>query len=118
MGYPQGCVPEQHDGHSAMDLLTPAQITGALEERPLWKQAGDTIQRTYAFVDFVTGIEFVRAVAAIAEEVQHHPDIDIRWNQVTLTLSTHDSGGLTALDFEVAGRCDVQAAGRVRVGTD
>ena len=116
-GHPQSCVTEQHDGQSAMDLLTPALITAALVERPLWKQVGDTIQRTYAFVDFVTGSEFVRAVAAIAEEVQHHPDIDIRWNLVTLTLSTHDSGGLTALDFQVAGRCDAQASGRAGVGS-
>ncbi len=96
-----------------MDLLTPPQIDAALAKLPLWKHVGDTLKRTFVFADFVTGIEFVRSVADIAEEVQHHPDIDIRWNQVTLTLTTHDSGGLTALDFEVAGRCDAEALGRL-----
>ncbi len=94
-----------------MDLLTPAKIEAALAKHPLWKHVGDTIQRTFAFADFVTAIEFVRSVAEIAEEVQHHPDIDIRWNQVTLTLTTHDSGGLTPLDFDVAGRFDAKALG-------
>jgi len=51
-------------------------------------------------------MKFVNALAKLAEKAQHHPDIDIRWNKVTLTLTTHDEGGLTTRDFEVAGRID------------
>ena len=56
-------------------------------------------------------MKFVNAVAAAAESAQHHPDIDIRWNKVTLALSTHDAGGLTEKDFALARHCDTLAAG-------
>jgi 4a-hydroxytetrahydrobiopterin dehydratase len=64
------------------------------------------IQRIYEFPDFVGAMVFVKAIALHAEDVQHHPDIDIRWNKVTLTLTTHDAGGLTLMDFEVARQAD------------
>lgn len=89
-----------------MRLQTTGEIEAALARLAHWHQIGQSIVRTYSFINFVTAIDFVRAVATVAEEVQHHPDIDIRWNQVTLTLTTHDSGGLTDLDFSVAERCD------------
>jgi 4a-hydroxytetrahydrobiopterin dehydratase len=85
-----------------MAKLTSAQIKTALAETPDWKEKGSAITRTYEFKDFTESIEFVNAVAELAEEAQHHPDIDIRWNRVTLTLSTHDEGGLTEKDFELA----------------
>jgi 4a-hydroxytetrahydrobiopterin dehydratase len=64
------------------------------------------ISRTYEFTDFPEAMKFVNSVAGIAEQVQHHPDVDIRWNKVTLSLTTHDSGGLTQKDFAMARQCD------------
>jgi 4a-hydroxytetrahydrobiopterin dehydratase len=65
-----------------------------------------TIARTHHFKDFPTAIKFVSADAKLAEKAWHHPDIDIRWNKVTLTLTTHDAGGLTEKDFDLAGKFD------------
>ena len=56
-------------------------------------------------------MKFVNAVAALAEQAQHHPEVDIRWNRVTLALTTHDVGGLTAKDFALARQCDAVAVG-------
>jgi len=63
------------------------------------EKEGATIARTYQFKDFPAAIQFVNAVAALAEQAWHHPDIDIRWNRVTLALTTHDAGGLTEKDL-------------------
>jgi 4a-hydroxytetrahydrobiopterin dehydratase len=87
-------------------LLTPTQIKTALATIPQWSRRGKTISRTYEFKDFVVAMKFVNAVAKLAEKAWHHPDIDIRWNRVTLVLSTHDAGGLTAKDFALAQRFD------------
>ncbi|MEW6304066.1 MAG: 4a-hydroxytetrahydrobiopterin dehydratase [Verrucomicrobiota bacterium] len=92
-----------------MAKLTAAEIKAAFKSVPAWKKKGATIQRTYAFKDFVVAMRFVNAVAKIAEKQWHHPDIDIRWNKVTLTLTTHDQGGLTQKDFTVAAKCDARA---------
>ena len=92
-----------------MKKLTPTEIKSALAKVPAWRKTGSSIARTFEFVDFVAAIKFVNAVARAAEKANHHPDIDIRWNKVTLTLSTHDAGGLTAKDFALAGRIDVLA---------
>ncbi len=73
---------------------------------PSWSLRDAVIHRTYEFPDFVGSMVFVNAIALHAEEVQHHPDIDIRWNKVTLSLTTHDVGGLTLNDFEVARQAD------------
>ena len=94
----------------AMVKLAPAQIKTALPAVPDWKQRGPTITCTRQFKDFAAAMKFVNAVARLAERNQHHPDIDIRWNKVTLTLSTHDAGGLTEKDFDLAGKCDRLAA--------
>lgn len=64
------------------------------------------IQRTYQFKDFVTAIAFVNTIAQFAESAQHHPDILIRYNKITLTLSTHDAGGVTEKDFALAAQAD------------
>ena len=69
---------------------------------PQWSRRGKTIQRTFEFKDFPKAIRFVNQVARHAEKAWHHPDIDIRWNKVTLVLTTHDEGGLTAKDFKLA----------------
>jgi len=73
---------------------------------PKWRRRGVVIARTYEFKDFPAAIRFVNAVARLAEKAGHHPDIDIRWNQVTLTLTTHDEGGLTEKDFDLAKKFD------------
>ncbi len=86
--------------------FTPEEIQKSLEGVPEWSEAGVGIQRTYAFKDFVASIRFVNSVAEAAESAQHHPDILIRWNRVTLTLTTHDAGGISAKDFELARRAD------------
>lgn len=85
------------------------KIILALSALPQWKRAGQVIARTYEFADFVTAMKFVNAVASLAEQAQHHPDIDVRWNKVTLALTTHDAGGLTEKDFALASQCDALA---------
>ena len=89
-----------------MTKLTPAQIKTALPQVPAWKRTGAVIGRTFVFEGFPAAIKFVNAVAKLAEKANHHPDIDIRWNKVTLALSTHDAGGLTEKDFALAARFD------------
>ena len=86
--------------------LDVARVVLALTSVPDWKQQGDTIVRTFQFKDFPAAIQFVDAAAVLAEQAWHHPDIDIRWNKVTLTLSTHDAGGLTEKDFDLARKFD------------
>ena len=89
-----------------MGKLNAARIKTALRQVPDWKKKRSTITRTYKFKDFPAAIRFVNAAARLAEKAWHHPDIDIRWNKVTLTLTTHDAGGLTGKDFRMAGRFD------------
>ena len=89
-----------------MPKLTPSQIKSALASVKLWTKEGATIVRTYQFKDFPAAIKFVNAAARLAEKAWHHPDIDIRWNKVTLTLTTHDAGGLTKKDFALAKKFD------------
>ncbi len=89
-----------------MPKLNEAQIQAALASVPEWGESGDAIQRTYQFSDFLKAMAFVDQVAKSAEASQHHPDILIRYSKVTLTLSTHDAGGITVKDFELAKRCD------------
>lgn len=89
-----------------MAKLKALQIKAALAKVPGWKKRGATITRTFQFKDFVAAVKFVNAVAKLAEMAWHHPDIDIRWNKVTLTLSTHSEGGLTEKDFKLAKQFD------------
>jgi 4a-hydroxytetrahydrobiopterin dehydratase len=86
--------------------LADAKIISALASVPNWKLQGAEIVRTFEFKDFPAAIKFVEVVAALAEEAWHHPDIDIRWNKVTLTLTTHDADGLTEKDFALAQKFD------------
>ena len=89
-----------------MAKLKASQIKAALAKVPEWEKRDATIARTFQFKDFVAAIRFVAAVAKLAEKAWHHPDIDIRWNKVTLTLSTHSEGGLTEKDFKLARQFD------------
>jgi 4a-hydroxytetrahydrobiopterin dehydratase len=85
-----------------MSLLSQAEVTEKLALLPQWQIAGDTIWREFKFADFVVAMKFVNLVAEEAEKAAHHPDIDIRWNKVKLALSSHDAGGLTQKDFDLA----------------
>jgi 4a-hydroxytetrahydrobiopterin dehydratase len=89
-----------------MKKLSAPEIKTALATVPDWKRKGATIARTYPLKDFPSAIKFVHAVAVLAEKAWHHPDIDIRWNKVTLALTTHDAGGLTGKDFALAKKFD------------
>jgi len=91
---------------NASERLKEEEISARLTAVPDWKREGDEIRRQFAFKDFAEALAFVNAVGKIAEEANHHPDINIRWNKVLLGFSTHSKGGLTALDFRVAERID------------
>jgi len=77
-----------------------ATVSGA------WRQEGEAIVRTYRFADFVESVGFLDRLVAPAEEMAHHPDVAISWNEVTVTVTTHSAGGLTAADFELAAKID------------
>jgi 4a-hydroxytetrahydrobiopterin dehydratase len=87
-----------------MELLTEDEIAAQLSNVPGWTREGTSITRRVTRADFRAAMLFVGAVAYLAEEANHHPDIMIEWNRVTLTLSTHSAGGLTAADFGLAAR--------------
>ena len=93
-----------------MKALSPRQVSNRLAKLEQWAECGGSIQRTFQFADFVTSMKFVNEVALAAERVQHHPDILVRWNKVSLTLSTHDAGGITEKDFAFASDADRMAA--------
>jgi 4a-hydroxytetrahydrobiopterin dehydratase len=92
-----------------MAELTPDQVKASLPAVKDWKKQSASITRTYSFKDFAGAMAFVNKVAEAAEQANHHPDIDIRWNKVTLTLATHSEGGLTQKDFDLARRIDTLA---------
>jgi 4a-hydroxytetrahydrobiopterin dehydratase len=85
-----------------MPLLTQKQIEIKLKTIKGWKAAGSKITKSFKKKDFVRAMGFVNSVALLAEKANHHPDIDIRWNMVIVTLSTHSEGGLTEKDFTLA----------------
>jgi 4a-hydroxytetrahydrobiopterin dehydratase len=89
-----------------MTVLSHAEITSHLSTRPDWRIAGGELVRTFKFETFPEAIAFVNKVAEIAEESNHHPDIDIRYNRVHLALVSHDAGGITSKDFAVAAGAD------------
>jgi 4a-hydroxytetrahydrobiopterin dehydratase len=87
-----------------MTLLTEDEIAAALSGLPGWHLAGDTITCERTLGDFRDAMIYAGAVAHLAQAANHHPDIAISWNKVTLTLSTHSAGGLTRADFALAGQ--------------
>lgn len=89
-----------------MPAMKPKDIQLQLKSLPKWSRRAKTLMRTYQFKTFMDGLKFVTLVAKRAEKSQHHPDIDIRFNKVTLNLTTHDEGGLTEKDFLMARQCD------------
>jgi len=89
-----------------MPALHSKEIKLHLQAVPNWSKRAKAICRTYKFEGFLMSIAFVRRIAKRAQKINHHPDIDIRFDQVTLTLTTHDEGGITEKDFLLAKQCD------------
>jgi 4a-hydroxytetrahydrobiopterin dehydratase len=87
-----------------MPRLDDTAIEEGLQHLPGWERRGNQIVKSFVRQDFAQAMAFVNEVAGAAEAAGHHPDIDIRWNTVTLALSSHDEGGLTDRDFQLAAR--------------
>ena len=85
-----------------MALLSDDDVRERLRRLDGWERDGDAIAREFKFDDFQGSVDFVNRITPPAEEMNHHPDLAISWNKVTVTLSTHSEGGLTANDFELA----------------
>ncbi|RZQ63580.1 4a-hydroxytetrahydrobiopterin dehydratase [Amycolatopsis suaedae] len=88
------------------ELLSDQDVAAALEHLPSWTRDGDSIVRTAKLPSFPQAIAVVNRIAELAESVNHHPDIDIRWRTLTLRLSTHSEGGLTGKDTALAAQID------------
>jgi len=86
--------------------LSDLEIQRALGSLPGWSRRGDTLTKTYTFEKFAEGIAFIGRVAKIADEMDHHPDIDIRYTKILMSLSTHDAGGITQSDLTLAERIE------------
>jgi 4a-hydroxytetrahydrobiopterin dehydratase len=89
-----------------MDLLNDAEISERLEGLDGWERSGDAITKTFKRDDFVGSVRFVDAIVGPAEEMEHHPDVSISWDEVAVSITSHSDGGLTANDFELATRID------------
>ena len=92
-----------------MALLDDAEVEEKLAELSGWQRTGDAIEKSFECGDFVGSVRFVESVVQPAEAMNHHPDVTISWATVTVTISTHSEGGLTASDFELAEKIDVLA---------
>lgn len=93
-------------------LMTDKEITRALGDLPGWQHAGDSLVASYDAPDFPTAVQLIVQVGQEAEQMGHHPDVDLRWKVTTWRLSTHSAGGLTQLDIELAHRI-VRAAAQL-----
>lgn len=89
--------------------LDAAEVERHLEALPGWSSDGTSLRASFVFATFLDAIGAVDAIAADAEAMDHHPDIDIRWRTLHLTLSTHSAGGITAMDIELASRINEHA---------
>ena len=89
-----------------MDLLDDEAIEARLEELEGWEREGDVIAKTFQLADFVGSVEFIKLVVVPAEDMNHHPDLNVSWNEVRVSITTHAAGGLTENDFELAKRID------------
>ena len=92
-----------------MALLEDSEIETRLAELPGWERSGDAIAKTFERGDFVGSVRFVESIVGPAEEMNHHPDLEISWDKVTVSVATHSEGGITAADFELAARVDALA---------
>jgi 4a-hydroxytetrahydrobiopterin dehydratase len=93
-----------------MARLSDEEVRTALERLPEWQRDADHIVRDYELPTFPAVIEFVQAIAELAESANHHPDLDIRYNRLHVALSTHDDGGITQRDFDLAGQIETTAS--------
>jgi 4a-hydroxytetrahydrobiopterin dehydratase len=89
-----------------MPVLSDDEIDSRLGSLEGWERDGNAIKREFKFKDFVGSVDFVNRITPLAEEMNHHPDLEISWNKVTVSLSTHSEGGLTGNDFELASKID------------
>ena len=96
-----------------MKVLSDEEVLSRLGALPGWKIEDGMLVKTFKFKDFHAALHFVNRLGDVAEEAGHHPDIDIRYNRVRLSLTTHDAGGLTGKDFDLAGQA--AKAGRMKV---
>jgi 4a-hydroxytetrahydrobiopterin dehydratase len=85
-------------------VLSDVELQQALQKLPGWKKNGNLIERSFQFTNFVQAMDFVNQIAEAAEAVNHHPDIHISYNKVTMALVSHDSGGVTQRDIRMAGK--------------
>jgi 4a-hydroxytetrahydrobiopterin dehydratase len=92
-------------------VLSDDEISTGLGSLPGWDRAGDAIEKTFELPSFPDAIAFVTRVGFLAEAADHHPDLDVRWRKVTVALSTHDAGGITAKDLSLAGEIESVATG-------
>jgi 4a-hydroxytetrahydrobiopterin dehydratase len=89
-----------------MALLSGEEIAARLTELDGWQQRGEAIAKSFGCGDFAGSVKFVESLVGPAEAMGHHPDLEISWDTVAVTISTHSEGGLTAADFELAGKVD------------
>ena len=92
-----------------MAPMADSEIEARLSEHPGWERDGSAITKSFKRGDFVGSVNFVRSLVGPAEEMNHHPDLEISWDTVTVSLSTHSDGGVTAADFELATKIDALA---------
>lgn len=97
-----------------LPLLSEQQILDALDELPGWEHEGETLTKRYRFPTFLAGIDFVREVAELAEAMNHHPDITIRFHLITFTLTTHGSKGITENDVALARAIEQASIGKAK----
>ena len=88
------------------EILSDQELHSAMADRPHWEARDNALERSVQAPSFLDGVNLVVKVARVAEEREHHPDIDIRWTTVTFRLSTHSAGGITSADVELAGAID------------
>ncbi len=91
-----------------MALLSDSEIEAGLNQLHGWKRERDSIVKYFDRGDFVGSIKFVESLVEPAEEMGHHPDLEISWSEVKVTISTHSEGGLTGADFELAAKIDAR----------
>jgi 4a-hydroxytetrahydrobiopterin dehydratase len=91
--------------------LSPADVATTLAELPAWSGDADGIERTAELPSFRSAVDAIVAIAAVAEEMDHHPDIDLRWRTLRIAVVTHSAGGVTELDLELARRVDALLRG-------
>jgi 4a-hydroxytetrahydrobiopterin dehydratase len=92
-----------------MAPLDDSEVDAKLAEHPGWERSGTAIRKSFSRTDFVGSVNFVQSLVEPAEAMNHHPDLEISWDTVTVSLSTHSEGGVTAADFELATKIDALA---------